>query len=324
LGELAGGLGGKTENRVFFFPYRLDVALYRIPFFTVIVCLVCITTFLSQIRSSHTFHDRLSDYCAHETSVELHAMLNALRDEEFGHGCANVLLGIREAGDKDAAIARLANEGSLEFYRDRQQDVAYKQSLLHYGYDEFLTLVPKDLTHKLAYRPDGYDVWAMLTSVFAHASWDHLIGNLIFFFIFASCVECALGYAAFVGTIVLMAVVTSLAYAHSVAGGEALPTIGLSGIAMGMMALLTTLLPRAKIWCFFWFFFFFRRFTLPVLLIALWHIGWNVYDLKHMQAGDNINYMAHVSGAALGITLGILFRLFAPRRLDELEMAMGG
>src|SRR6185312_3660267 len=309
---------------MFFFPYKLDVSLYRIPFFTVAACIACIAVFLSQVRSSHSFERRLVDYCAQQTSAELHAIVEAVGDEEIGRGCVNVLLGIRESADHDAAITRLAGEvKGLDFYRDRKQDFDYKQSVLKYGYDEFIALVPKDLTDKLAYRPDGYNVLTMVTSAFAHASWDHLLGNLVFFFIFASCVECALGYGAFVASFLLMAVVTSLAYRYSVVATEGLPAIGLSGVAMGMMALLTVLLPRARIWCFFWFFFFFRRFTLPVLLIAAWHIGWNIWDLKHMQAGDDINYMAHVSGAVLGIALGILFRLFAPRRLDELEIAMG-
>jgi len=212
----------------------------------------------------------------------------------------------------------------LEFNRDRKKDVAYKQAAIKYGYDEFVSLVPRDLTDKLAFRPGEYDIVGMFTSTFAHASWDHLIGNLIFFFIFASCVECAMGYAGFVAAFLLMAVVTSAAYSHSVAGTDAPPSIGLSGVAMGMMALLTVMLPRARIWCFLWFFFFFRRFTLPVLVIAAWHIGWNVWDLNHADPSSHINYMAHVSGAVTGIVLGVLYRLFAPRRLQELEMAMEG
>jgi membrane associated rhomboid family serine protease len=307
---------------MFFFPYKLDVSLYKIPFFTILVCLVCISTFVSQIRSSHVFVRNVHNYCSHETSADLQGMLNAISDTEFGPGCANVFIGIREAKDHDAAIARLAHEvHGLEFYRDGEKDIDYKQAAIKYGYDEFVSLVPRDLTDKLAFRPGEYDFVGMFTSTFAHASWDHLLGNLIFFFIFASCVECALGYGGFVAAFLLMAVVTGAAYSHSVSGMDGPPAIGLSGVAMGMMALLTTLLPRAKIWCFFWFFFFFRRFTLPILVIAAWYIGWNIYDLKHAAADSHINYMAHVSGAVTGIALGVFYRLFVPRRLEEIELA---
>src|SRR5581483_4762877 len=292
-----------------FFPYRLDVNLYRIPFFTALVCVVCLATFLSQVKSAHTFGRDIADYCAHETDANLHAILDAIDDAEIPRGCANVLMGIRETKDHDATIERLAHEvRGLDFYVDKTQDIAYKHSAIKYGYDEFASIVPKELTDRLAYRPDGFNVLTMITSTFAHGSWSHLIGNLVFFFIFASCVECALGYAGFVGSFLLMAVVSSVAYHYTVAGTEGMPSIGLSGVAMGMMALLTTMLPRAKIWCFFWFLLFFRVFRVPVLLIAAWHIGWNVYDLTHPDPNSHIDYMAHVSGAATGIVLGILFR----------------
>jgi membrane associated rhomboid family serine protease len=311
------------RDLMLFFPYKLDIALYRIPFFTILVCVICIATFLSQVKSSTAFARNLGNYCAHEINADLQGILNAIDDSELGAGCGNIFYGIRESRDHDATIARLSHEvRGLEFYVDGAKDVAYKESVIRYGYEQFVSFVPKELTDKLAFRPGEYDFVGMFTSTFAHASWGHLIGNLIFFFIFASCVESALGYGAFVGAFLLMAVVTSMAYSRSVIGTDALPAIGLSGVAMGMMALLTTMLPRAKIWCFFWFLFFFRRFTLPVLVIAAWHIGWNIYDLKHADPSSHINYVAHVSGAVTGIVLGILYRLFAQQRLQQLEMAM--
>jgi membrane associated rhomboid family serine protease len=308
---------------MFFFPYRLDVSLYRVPFCTVLVCIACLMTFLSQVKSSHAFVDHLRAYCTKETSAELHAILKSIDDTEFGSGCARIFIGIRESKDHDIAIARLAGEvHGLDFFKDQQQDVAYKQSVIKYGFDEFIALVPRDLTDKLAFRPNQHDAVGMFTSTFAHASWHHLIGNLVFFFIFASCVESALGYAGFIGAFALMAMISSGAYSYTVSGIEGTPAIGLSGVAMGMMALLTTMLPRAKIRCFFWFLLFFRRFTLPVLVVAAWYIGWNVYDLNHADPSSNINYMAHVSGAVTGIALGVLYRLVAPRRMEELQVAM--
>jgi len=309
---------------MFFFPYKLDISLYRIPFLTILVCLICVATFLSQVKSSSAFSRNLSSYCAEDTDPNLRAILASIDDADIGSGCAQVFMGLRELRNRDEKFAQLAREvKGLDFYRDKREDVAYKEAALRAGFAYFDSVVPKELTDKLAFRPDRYNVVTMITSTFAHGSVDHLLGNLVFFFIFASCVECALGVLQFTLAFVLMAVVTSLAYSHSVASGEALPAIGLSGVAMGMMALLTTLLPRAKIWCFFWFFFYFKRFTLPVLVIAAWHIGWNIYDLHHADPSSHINYMAHVSGAVTGIVLGVFYRLFVPDRLEQLAMGMG-
>ena len=211
---------------------------------------------------------------------------------------------------------------NLEFYRDRAADLKYKEDTLKSGYADFEALVPDPLTDKLAYKPDRYDFVTMMTSTFAHSSWEHILGNLFFFFIFASCVECIVGPIQFCLIFVLMAVTTSLAYSYSSSAADALPTIGLSGVAMGMMAMLTALLPQARIWCIFWFLLFVRRFTLPVFVIALWYIGWNVYDLQYDHS-SHINYMAHVSGAITGLVLGALYRLFAPQRLDAVTVGAG-
>lgn len=256
--------------------------------------------------------------------MNLRAIIDSIDDAELGNGCENVFMGLREARDRDAKIAQLASEvRGLDFYRDKEQDQQYKRAALLAGLIDFNSLVPAQLTDRLAYRPDRHDVVTMITSTFAHADWSHLIGNLIFFFIFATCLESALGSLNFAAAFIVMAVVTSLAYSHSVSAEDALPSIGLSGVAMGMMAMLTTLLPRARIWCFFWFLFWFRRFTLPVLVIAAWHIGWNIYELMHNDGTSHINYMAHVSGAATGVALGLLYRTFAPQRMEDLSMGMG-
>jgi len=307
-----------------FFPYKLDIALYRLPLLTVVVCLVCAATFASQVRSSAAFDRNLTAFCASSGDANLRAMLDSIDDATLGKGCASIFSGLRQAPDRDGKIVQLAQEvHGLDFYRDRGQDLRYKEDSLRGGLAEFEAFVPKELTDSLAYRPDRYDLVTMVTSTFAHASFSHLFGNLVFFCIFASCVESALGALHFAAAFLLMAIVTSLAYSHSVAAADALPAVGLSGVAMGMMALLTTMLPKARIWCFVWFLLWFRRFTLPVLVIASWHIGWNIYELHHHDAASHINYIAHVSGAATGVVLGLAYRLFASQRLETLEMGMG-
>ena len=307
-----------------FLPYKLDVNLYRLPFLTILVCLICVGTFLSQVKSGATFEGNLATYCSQDLDTNLHAMLDNIDDRNIGAGCANVFMAIRQSHDRDQTIAELAHSvRNLDFYRDKTADIQYKEDSIKSAYADFEALVPRALTEKIAYRPDQYNIVTMITSTFAHASWDHLLGNLFFFFIFASCVECVLGPVHFSLSFVVMAVATSLAYSYSASAAEGLPAVGLSGVAMGMMVLLTTLLPHARIWCFFWFLFWVRRFTLPVLVIVAWHVGWNVYDLHHHDASSHINYMAHVSGAITGFVLGMFYRLFAQQRLSEMMVEVG-
>jgi len=307
-----------------FLPYKLDVSLYRIPYLTILACLICVVTFLFQLRSDARFTDHLQTYCARDLDANLRAMLASTSDATLGLGCESLFMTLRESKDRDAMFSRFAGDvHNLDFYRDKAADLKYKEDSLRSAYAEFESLVPRELTDKLAYRPDGYNVIAMVTSTFAHSSWDHLLGNLFFFFIFAACVESVLGPMQFFISFMVMTFATSLAYSHSSDPGDALPTIGLSGVVMGMMVLLTTLLPQARIWCFFWFLLIVRRFTLPVLVIVAWYVGWNIYDLYHHDASSRINYMAHVSGAITGFALGLLYRFFSPGRLNEAMVQVG-
>ena len=161
----------------------------------------------------------------------------------------------------------------------------------------------------------------MLTSTFSHGDLAHLLGNLLFFYIFAASVEIVFGALVYFGFIILVTLATSLSYSYAMAGVEgALPTVGLSGVVMSAVAALAVMMPRVRIRCFFWFFVFFRIFRIPALFLAAWYIGWDVYGIY--QAGDSshINYVAHVSGAAVGALFGVYYRLFKRRHLEELAV----
>jgi membrane associated rhomboid family serine protease len=120
--------------------------------------------------------------------------------------------------------------------------------------------------------------------------------------------------------IATLAVSTSLAYSYSVAGSaDALPTLGLSGVVMGMIAFVATVLPTLGIRCFFWFLLFVRRFSIPSLFLAAWYVGWDIYELNSRDADQTVNYVAHVSGAATGALVGLFFRFFRTDYLRELR-----
>ncbi|PKM16339.1 MAG: hypothetical protein CVV12_03580 [Gammaproteobacteria bacterium HGW-Gammaproteobacteria-2] len=305
-----------------FIPYKLDVSLYRVPYLTILVCLVSLATFMSQLKSDAAYERKATAYCTRALEPNLAAILRSVADAgDTRNACITVYLRLRNSPEPEPVIAEMAGAArSQVFYRDREQNLNYLRSKLSRGFADFEAQVPKPLTETLQYNPLQYSFLRMISSAFAHADWEHLLGNLFFFFIFASAVESALGSMHFAVSIVLMAVVSSLAYSYSVVAGNALPSIGLSGVAMGMMALLTTLLPRARIWCLFWFLLWVRRFSIPVMWVSLWFLGWNVYDLNHDDGSSNIDYMAHVSGALAGIVLGVLYRLFSPTRLNGLSM----
>lgn len=296
-------------------PYKLDADLRRVPFLTLLVIGLCIFTFVSQLQSQARTSARMQAFCTTGLSMNQRAIVEHIDDERVEGSCESVFTAVRRSTDPDTALATLAGESNLDLYGDPAQDELYRLTELQRAWLAFQQRVPEDLTERLEYRPGELNIPRMLTSTFAHGSPLHLIGNLFFFFAFASCVECVLGPAHFMLCFLLMAIVSSLTFSSSAAGATGIPAIGLSGVCMGMMAMLTVLLPRAKMWCFFWFLIWVRRFALPVLLIAVWYIGWNVYDLRH-DSGSDVNYAAHVGGAVAGIVLGTMYRMLAAKRVD--------
>lgn len=180
----------------------------------------------------------------------------------------------------------------------------------------FDNLVQLDLTSEYAFNPLQTKVVQMFTSVLSHSNWVHLLFNLVFFYAFAASVELITGSLIYTAIILLMALSTNLAYTL-LPGSAALPTVGLSGIVVGMMALLAVALPAMRIRCFVWVLLYFKVLRIPALLLALWYIGWDVYNTQ-ADAGSSINYIVHIGGAFTGAAVGFVYWLTRGDYLQEL------
>lgn len=302
-----------------FFPYKADVQLQRWPVLTVLVALACFWVFLHQVWSAGEHSDALETYCTETTKRSIETIVRYLPEDEARHPCL-VMLRIHRAPDSSTEIAEIAQESQpVPFFKTEEDGREYLAGVLREQYSSFARRVPHDLSESLVYHPNEMDVGRMLTSVFSHGDWGHLIGNLVFFFAFAAAVEVIGGYLFFSGMIIALAVSTSLAYTWSVAGtDDALPTLGLSGVVMGMIGFVSVVLPTLGIRCFFWFLLFVRTFSVPALLLAAWYIGWDLYELNARDEDSNVNYVAHVSGAAAGALVGLFFRLLKRDYLRDL------
>lgn len=292
-----------------FFPYKADVELQRWPVLTVLTALACLLVFVQQVSSADAHSDALEAYCTETTRRSIETIVRYLPEEDARHPCL-VMLRIHRAPDHDAEIDAIAAESSpVPFFKTERDGREYIGGVLREQYGSFARRVPHDLSESLVYRPNEIDFIRMLTSVFSHGDWGHLIGNLVFFYAFAATVEVIGGYLFFSGMIVTLAISTSLAYTYSVAGSsDALPTLGLSGVVMGMIGFVAAVVPTLGIRCFYWFLLFVRTFSLPALLLAAWYVGWDVYDLNTRGDESSINYVAHVGGAATGALIGVIFR----------------
>ena len=156
----------------------------------------------------------------------------------------------------------------------------------------------------------------ILTSMFMHGGIFHLVGNMLFLWIFGSTVEGALGRARFPLFYLLAGVVA--AYSQALLSPDAtVPTIGASGAVAGVLGAYLLLHPRAKVLTMFIIIFFVTVIEIPAVLLLLAWFALQflpaVGQLASVDIADSgsIAYLAHVGGFIFGL---VAIKLFMLRR----------
>jgi len=276
-------------------PYRPDINLTRWPVFTVTIMVLCFAVFLAQRSSEKSIERHASEYCTGEVAQDIEYPW----ERYFNHPtpCRYVLLSLYGASDPAKKLKQYQ-----ELILGRHD--AYHAERLASHYRAFAASAPRDLTLALAYHSSSWNPLRMLTSSFSHGSWEHLLGNLFFFFAFAMVVEMIVGPVLFLLVFVSMSLGIGVIDSLANIGQTDIPTLGISGEVFGMLTLALFFVPRVKIKFFYWFLVLFGSFSVPLWMVAGWYIGWNIYDYATMADSD-INYIAHLGGAAVGLTMGL-------------------
>src|SRR5580704_9312579 len=145
----------------------------------------------------------------------------------------------------------------------------------------------------------------LLTSMFLHASWLHLIGNMWFLWIFGDNIEDYLGHFTYLLFYLVSGVAAALAYIALDAGSN-VPTVGASGAIAGVMGAYFVLYPRARVLTWFPPFFIFH---LPAwVMLGYWFVYQFLSGTATSLGADNQNmggvaFWAHVGGFIAGIVL---------------------
>ncbi|MCA9561420.1 MAG: rhomboid family intramembrane serine protease [Myxococcales bacterium] len=181
---------------------------------------------------------------------------------------------------------------------DPDVDFELEDQLLAAG--DALRRVP---TLRLGYVPADGGVGRMVTSMFAHGGWMHLIGNMVFLLLTGAVIECFWRPAAFVGLYLLAGVAGALAH-RLVDPTSAVPLVGASGAIAGLMAafLLGHARTRIRLGYFVWFFFAIRAgaFVVPALVVIPLWAAQQVFYLW-LEPTDGVAYAAHVGGFLAGV-----------------------
>lgn len=169
-----------------------------------------------------------------------------------------------------------------------QADTAIGHVIFSFG------LVPVDVM-------EGGARLSILTHMFLHGGWMHLLGNMLFLWIFGDNMEDAMGHRRFA----LFYLGAGLcAAALQIAGGPTsqVPMVGASGAIGGVLGGYLLLYPKARIDVLFIFIIFFRIFAIPAWIVLGFWFGSQLFS-SAAGAQDGVAYLAHIGGFLGGLAL---------------------
>ncbi|MFI8822953.1 rhomboid family intramembrane serine protease [Streptomyces sp. NPDC053431] len=154
-------------------------------------------------------------------------------------------------------------------------------------------VIPADLL-----RGDPRTLLTPLTALFVHGSWLHLLGNMLFLYVFGAMAEERMGAAAFGLFYLGCGCLALLGYAAAHAdSGQTL--VGASGAISGMLGAFLYLFPRSRVTSLFPFLFFLPlRFPAWIVLIFWFVLQW--LAARSAGPGPGVAYLAHVVGFGIG------------------------
>ncbi|MEQ8146650.1 rhomboid family intramembrane serine protease [Streptomyces sp. CNH189] len=154
--------------------------------------------------------------------------------------------------------------------------------------------------------PPGYDKspeLSVLTAMFLHGGWLHLLGNMLFLWIFGNNIEDRMGHVRFL----LFYLVCGYAAAYGFAllnAGSAEPLIGASGAIAGVLGAYLVLYPRARVWVLVPFLIFLPLRLPAWIVLGLWFVLQAVYSGgQGVTDAGTVAYAAHVVGFVVGMLL---------------------
>jgi membrane associated rhomboid family serine protease len=164
----------------------------------------------------------------------------------------------------------------------------------------------------------GHHWITILTAMFMHAGWMHIIGNMVFLWAFGPEIEDAMRPLKYLAFYLLSGLAASLAQT-ALMPSSTVPNLGASGAIAGVMGAFLVTYPHDRMRALLFFGWFIRITIIPAaLLIGLWfliQLFSQVGAVADVQSGGGVAYMAHVGGFIFGAVTGRIFEGF--RRIDN-------
>ena len=164
------------------------------------------------------------------------------------------------------------------------------------------------------------NIFRILISMFLHAGWLHLGGNMLYLWIFGDNIEDRLGHFKYLVFYILCGTIATLT--HAVANpASTIPSLGASGAIAGVLGAYILLYPRAQVKTLIPIVFFVIIRDIPaVVVLGLWFVlqlfvGVASVGVPEAQNGGGVAYFAHIGGFVAGMLLVVLMGGYRQKRL---------
>ena len=198
--------------------------------------------------------------------------------------------------------------------------------------------VPGNLVCEYSTIPDeiltGKDYYTLITSMFLHGGWMHLIGNMLFLWVFGDNIEATIGSLKFLIFYLLGGIAASAIHIYFNQGGTEMlqcclpcepgnscqmikqacprftPSLGASGAISAVMGAYLVMFPKSQIKILI--LIFFNSVKIPALLFLGMWFAWQLFcgigDLSITAQTSGVAWWAHIGGFVFGVLVGFLFR----------------
>ncbi|ODR98298.1 rhomboid family intramembrane serine protease [Methyloceanibacter superfactus] len=143
----------------------------------------------------------------------------------------------------------------------------------------------------------------LVTYMFLHGGWLHLIGNMLFLWVFGDNIEDAMGHIRFIMFYLMCGIFAAMLHAYMLPHSD-LPLIGASGAVAGVIAAYLILHPKVKVWVL-------ALWRIPIKITAAWALGiWIAAQFVSLlfESEEAIAWWAHVGGLVAGAVLILFMR----------------
>ena len=153
----------------------------------------------------------------------------------------------------------------------------------------------------------GQNILSLFTSMFLHGGWGHLLGNMLFLWIFADNIEAIVGSRRFLFLYLLGGLLAHALHIYFYPN-SGIPTVGASGAISAIMGAYIVMFPTSRVKVLFFVF----PFKVPAFVfLGIWiylQLNSGISALEQSEADVSVAYWAHIGGFIYGLLQGLIFR----------------